>query len=258
MSSFEKISPAESGHTSPSDEPPTDPQPAPSNVMTSTDPEIAPAPLSAPTAPPAAAPPKSNDPMRELEEAAAVAAAAAAGAAAHTKEAAKQATDKIIKGAAEARKEITSLVSTLWAAFDSPAESRSKQHGSAEDLRARLGLAEGEAILETFRCKLIQQYAPVGNSFTPAKNIAFSGQLHIATASVSFELDGAGGAAARPVHVPASNIAEFVREGDAIVVKLNGPGEAKSFVLGQFALPKLEVDSALALLEHLTSGEVAQ
>jgi hypothetical protein len=253
MSSFEKVSLA-SGRSSPV------PGAAPADAQT----EEAPAPVStaappqqpdpaeeiqqAEAAPAPRRPASAADPLRELEE-------AAAAAAASTKEAAQQATQKLMKGAAEAKKELSSFMTSIWSAFDAPGAAAAKQAGSEDELRARLGLGEGEAVLESFRCKLIQQYDPVGNAFTPRKSIAFAGQLYITSACACFQLDAPGGGAAPPpvIKVPAAQIEGFAKEGDAIRLQLGGGGGA-AMVLGGFALPKLEVDSALALLEHLTEA----
>jgi hypothetical protein len=241
---FEKIS-LHSGRSSPDAEPGA--PPAAERQPSSVTPAPAPTSTEQPASSSVKSPSSSTrgamgaDPLKELEEAAAVA-----------QQAAQQAAQKVMKAGAEAKKEISSFVSSLWSAFDSPGAAAKKEQGNDEELRARLGLGPGQSVLESFRCKLIQSYAPAGNSFTGPKNIAFSGHLHIATAAVCFELDGA---AAPVVRVPAASIASFAREGDAIELRLDGPEGATSMVVGAFALPALEVDSALALLECLTSPE---
>ena len=174
--------------------------------------------------------------VRELEEAAAVAAAA-------TAEAAAAAKQKIMQGAAGAK----AFMSSLWSAFDDPSSTASREHESEQALRQRLGLGDDEAILEVFRCKLIQTYSPSNNDFTPPKNIAFTGLLHVASGHVCFELDGAGGVGT-PVSVPKADLKAVVREGDALRVALSGDRE---LVIGAFSLPKLEVESAFALLTSL-------
>lgn len=183
---------------------------------------------------------RSMDPVvRELEEAAAVAAAA-------TAEAAAAAKQKILQGAAGAK----AFMSSLWSAFDDPSTTAAKEHESEKALRERLGLDEDEAILEVFRCKLIQTYSPSNNDFTPPKNIAFSGLLHVASGHICFELDGAGGAGT-PVSVPKADVKGVLREGDALRVALSGDRE---LVIGAFSLPKLEVESAFTLLSSLVQS----
>ena len=181
--------------------------------------------------------------VRELEEAAAVAAAALS----ETTTAAKQ---KIIQGAAGAK----AFVSSLWSAFDSntsTSQSLASSQSEAE-LRQRLGLDEDEAILEVFRCKLIQQYAAVKNDFTPPKNIAFSGQLHVAARHIAFELDAAMGSGDPAISLAASEVVSVVREGDALRVGLS---RGREMCVGAFSLPKLEVESAFALLSGLCSSK---
>lgn len=183
---------------------------------------------------------RSVDPVvRELEEAAAVAAAAATEAAAVTKQ-------KFLEGADKAK----AFMSSFWSAFDDPTTSAAKEQQSETALRQRLGLEENEAILEVFRCKLIQSYSPTRNDFTGSKNIAFSGQLHIATEHVCFELDGAGGATAAPISIPKSELKGVEREGDALRIELTG--DNREIIVGAFSLPRLEVESALTLLQSLS------
>lgn len=183
---------------------------------------------------------RSIDPIvHELEEAAAVAAAA-------TAEAAAAAKQKIMQGAAGAK----AFMSSLWSAFDDPSTTAAKELESEKALRERLGLEDNEAILEVFRCKLIQTYSPSNNDFTPPKNIAFSGLLHVASGHICFELDGSGGAGA-PVSIPRADVKGVMREGDALRVTLSGDRE---LVVGAFSLPKLEVESAFTLLSSLVQA----
>lgn len=184
---------------------------------------------------------RSIDPVvRELEEAAAVAAAAASEAAAATKQ-------KFLEGADKAKAFMTSF----WSAFDDPTTSAAKEQQSEAALRQRLGLQETEAILEVFRCKLIQSYSPSKNDFTGPKNIAFSGQLHVATEHVCFELDGAGGASAAPISIPRKELKGVHREGDALRIELL---DNRELIVGAFSLPRLEVESALTLIQSLADS----
>jgi hypothetical protein len=250
ISSFEKVSLADSPEASDRDSPvPSDHETAPAAApptdaageeieeMAPEDAATQPEAACTTAAPPPA--PKTDPMVRELEEAAAVAAAA-------TAEAAAAAKQKLMAGANSAK----AFMSSLWSAFDDQGASRAAEAASEAALRERLGLADDEPIFEAFRCKLIQQYAPANNTFTPPKNIAFSGVLHVAARHVCFELDGGGGAAA-PVVIPAGELAGVSREGDALRVALTGDREV---VVGAFSLPKLEVESALALLQGLCDG----
>lgn len=188
-----------------------------------------------------ASPGRSLDPVvKELEEAAAVAKETAAAVA-------KEASQRLKGAAAEAK----AFMSSFWSVFEDPSPSGSTPEQTDDEMRRRLQLDDDEAILETFRCKLIQTYTPSNNDFTGPKSIGFSGQLHIASAHVCFELDGAGGGAA-PISIPREMLQSFSREEEGIEIKLKG---GQSLVLGQFSLPKLEVESAVALLEVLTSEE---
>ena len=106
----------------------------------------------------AAAPPPTHinrmDPVvKELEEAAAVATAAAT-------EAAAAAKAQIVKGATSAK----AFMSSLWSAFDDT-NAAARHLQTESDLRKRLSLTDDEAILEVFRCKLIQSYVSSFLSF---------------------------------------------------------------------------------------------
>ena len=118
-------------------------------------------------------------------------------------------------------------------------------------MQASLGLDDGEIVLETFRCKILQRYHPMDNDFTPTKVIAFSGQFTIASASVVFELDSGAADGRPPVRVPRASLEKFYRmENDPHTIMLqlkNG----QQMVLGKFSFPRLEIDSCLALLEQL-------
>jgi hypothetical protein len=205
--------------------------------------------------------------LREIEEVASASLAATRDGAA-----------KLVKSAAEAKENLTSFVSSLWSALDPPTvkpavQVHTRMAGALsvsltinknrtlsllyvhllqdiDTLKAHLGLDPTESVLESFRCKLIQAYRPATNTFTPSKTISFAAQLHIATASLCVELEG--DREGRPVRVPAADIQSFAKQGDAVVISLV---DGRSVVVGHFALPALEVDSALALLETLVPGE---
>lgn len=179
-------------------------------------------------------PHSSKDPVvREFEEAAAVAAAV-------TKEAATAAQQKLMK----ASKEMRGFVSSLWSSFDGPLK-QDEDKDVMQEIKEKLGLGEDENILESFRCKLIQQYMPSNNAFTQPKSIGFGGQLHIASAHIGFELDSGSSS---PICVPRQEIKGVKQEDMCIVVTLSG---GRSLIFGHFSFPRLEVESACTLLNKL-------
>lgn len=170
--------------------------------------------------------------LKELEEAATKAAVATRGAA--------------IKFANEAK----AFMSSIWSAFDDPEAMSSGAVTSDEQLAERLGLEPKEAILESFRCKLIQRYQSL-NGLTPPKNIAFSGQLHIAAHHIVFELDNSSQMAAdnsvgNNIRLDRQELKAVKRDGDVLHLEVK---DGKDIIFGAFSFPKLEVESALALLE---------
>eukprot|EP00887_Chlorella_sp_A99_P004272 scaffold15.g4272.t1 len=122
-----------------------------------------------------------------------------------------------------------------------------------------LGLEAGEAVLESFACQLLQTYTCTSNFFTPVRTIPFRGQLHITSARVCFVFEPTEGASSiAPVKVPVGGVRGVSKQPAAealperLVVDLRQGG---SLALGHFALKELEMDSALALLEHLAEPE---
>lgn len=179
-------------------------------------------------------PQSSKDPVvREFEEAAAVAAAV-------TKEAAAAAQQKLMK----ASKEMRGFVSSLWSSFDGPPR-QNEEKDAMQEIKEKLGLDEDENILESFRCKLIQQYVPSNNAFTQPKSIGFAGQLHIASAHIGFELDSGSSS---PICVSKNEMKGVKQEDMCIVVTLSG---GRSLIFGHFSFPRLEVESACTLLNKL-------
>lgn len=179
-------------------------------------------------------PQSSKDPVvREFEEAAAVAAAV-------TKEAAAAAQQKLMK----ASKEMRGFVSSLWSSFDGPPKQH-EEKDAMQEIKEKLGLDEDENILESFRCKLIQQYVPSNNAFTQPKSIGFAGQLHIASGHIGFELDSGSSS---PICVSKNEMKGVKQEDMCIVVTLSG---GRSLIFGHFSFPRLEVESACTLLNKL-------
>jgi len=180
--------------------------------------------------------------LKELEEVATKAAVATRGAA--------------IKFANEAK----AFMSSIWSAFDDPEATASSGATHSEgQLAERLGLDANEAILETFRCKLIQRYQSL-NGFTPPKNIAFSGQLHVTARHIVFELDNPsqvdGNTFDYTVRLDRQDLQAVRRDGDVLHLSVS---DGKDVVFGAFSFPRLEVESALALLEAgLASKQLQQ
>jgi hypothetical protein len=176
---------------------------------------------------------------KEFEEAAAVAAAV-------TREAAAVAQEKLLKASNDFKgffQEFKSL--SLW-----NIDEKSPGKSSDEiDIKERFGIdSTTEKILESFRCKLIQQYVATYNTFTPPKKIGYSGQLHILTNHIAFEFDST----IKSVVIPVKDLQNVKQEGGEVIVM--GLSGSRELVVGQFAYPQLEIESAMALLESRTGS----
>lgn len=171
---------------------------------------------------------------KEIEEAAMLAATV-------TREAAAAAQEGLLKASNEAK----SFFGALWSSFDGPADSRESEPPSTIDVKERFSIDDAsEKILESFRCKLIQQYVSSNNSFTKPKSIGFSGMFHILDNYISFEFDNMSNG--KPVVVPDKDIREFRRESDGVIlIDLRG---SRTFVVGHFTYGAMEVESAMNLL----------
>lgn len=99
------------------------------------------------------------------------------------KEAAAMAATVTREAAADVAKEFTkissqaqSFLSNMWSQFDPLAAQSGQPAGNREeiDVSERFGLVGPEKVLESFRCTLIQTYAPADNTFTPMKAIGFT------------------------------------------------------------------------------------
>ena len=176
---------------------------------------------------------------KEFEEAAAVAAAV-------TREAAAVAQEKLLKASNDFKgffQDFKSL--SLWNIDE-------KSPGKASDdidIKERFGIDSAtEKILESFRCKLIQQYMATYNTFTPPKKLGFGGLLHIMTNHIVFEFDST----IKSIVISLKDIQNVKQEsGEVIVMGLSG---SRELIVGQFAYPQLEIESALALLESKTGS----
>lgn len=116
-------------------------------------------------------------------------------------------------------------------------------------LAVRLGLEEGEAVLESFPCQLLQRYQAV-NGLTPERVIPMTGALHITSRQLLFT-DQAGEEAPPALAVELARV-EGVRLAEGSRVLLRVRGAAASLHFDSFVGAGAE--GALALLEHLTTG----
>ncbi|KAL4448254.1 hypothetical protein ABPG75_005473 [Micractinium tetrahymenae] len=188
--------------------------------------------------------------------------------------AAEEVGQKLLHGAAEAKESLASLVggiSSWWANLDptKPAGPSSgdatagggggavRRAASPTDVAAAaeaLGLEAGETVLESFGCVLWQTYTSTNNFFTPVRQVSFPGSLHVTSRRLCFAFEDKGvapiklpGKAIKGVAKAAADAAQGLPE--RLELALEGAGQ--SLVVGGFALGPLELDSALALVEHL-------
>ncbi|KAL4423385.1 hypothetical protein ABPG77_004316 [Micractinium sp. CCAP 211/92] len=187
--------------------------------------------------------------------------------------AAEEVGQKLLHGAAEAKESLASLVggiSSWWATLDptqpSDAPSADARGGSSaaapraappSDVAAAaeaLGLEGGETVLESFGCVLWQTYTSTNNFFTPVRQVPFPGSLHVTSRRLCFAFEDRGLA---PIKLPgkaikgAAKAAADAAHGLPERLELVLEGKGQSLVLGGFALGAMELDSALALVEHL-------
>ncbi|CAI5998085.1 unnamed protein product [Closterium sp. NIES-64] len=132
---------------------------------------------------------------------------------------------------------------------------RSPHPSRAIDLQAIFGLPTHETLLEAFPCRLLQLYRPVYNTFTPDMRRAFRGMLYITQQHICLCLDDSGRRI--PIKLEAAEVAgvgkQAARRGDSSdQLKIDLSGAHTSLLLQDFASPQA-LDSALALLEHITS-----
>jgi hypothetical protein len=172
---------------------------------------------------------------KEIEEAATLAATV-------TREAAAVAQEGFLKASNEAK----SFFGALWSSFEAPNSStgRGNEPSTSIDIRERFSIPEeSENILESFRCKLVQQYVASNNSFTKPKSIGFSGMFHILKNYVVFEFDNVSNG--KPVVVADKDIRDVAEEDAVIVLTLSG---GRTFVVGHFTHGAMEVESGMNLL----------
>ena len=119
-------------------------------------------------------------------------------------------------------------------------------------------LPSGTTLIESFPCKLFQTYRCAHNAFTPDVNMSFGGVLYITERHACFDLEEQGKRV--PVVIEHASVAGVTRvrgprgvaSQDTIRVNLQG-GNHVSF--REFTGGDGELDSALALLEHLASSD---
>ena len=175
------------------------------------------------------------------------------------KEAAAMAATVTREAAADVAKEFSkisnqaqSLFRNMWQQFD-PLAGSGNQRGGGEpdgmDVKQRFGISnETEKLLESFRCTLIQTYAPSDNTFTPIKAIGFTGCFHILDAHIAFEFDNVA-SNGKPIVIPLAEVDKVERDaanGGSLVCRLVG---GRMFVVGRFLNGTLELDSAELLLQ---------
>lgn len=193
--------------------------------------------------------------------------------------AAEEVGQKLLHGAAEAKESLASLVggiSSWWANLDpvqpsgpAPGDSRAGGSGvgpraappaNVDDAAAALGLEAGETLLESFGCVLWQTYTATNNFFTPVRQVPFPGSLHVTSQRLCFAFEDRGVA---PIKLPGkaikgvSKAAADAAQGLSERLELALEGAGQSLVLGGFTLGTLELDSALALVEHLAEDSAA-
>lgn len=174
------------------------------------------------------------------------------------KEAAVMAATVTREAAADVAKELSkisnqaqSIFRNVWQQFDPLAGSGKGQAGGDSDgmdVTQRFGISnEAEKVLESFRCTLIQTYAPSDNTFTPIKAIGFTGCFHILDAHIAFEFDNVA-SNGKPIVIPLAEVDKVERDpanGGSLVCRLVG---GRIFVVGRFLNGTLELDSAELLL----------
>ncbi|EFN56235.1 expressed protein [Chlorella variabilis] len=173
---------------------------------------------------------------------------------------------QLLHGAAEAKESLSSLAHGLtswWSTLDPGADQAAAaapapggQRGQdVQQAAEALGLDGGETVLESFACQLLQTYTCSSNFFTP---IAFPGSLHVTSQRLLFAFEEKGVA---PIKLPGKAIKSVAKHAadaqkglhERLELQLEQAGQ--SLVLAHFTLEGLELDSALALVEHLADDD---
>lgn len=176
------------------------------------------------------------------------------------KEAASMAAAVTREAAADVAKEFNKIqnqaqtfFTNMWHQFDPLASTQANGQASKQDeidVKERFGLEGSEKALESFRCTLIQTYAPSDNTFTPIKAIGFTGAFTVLQNNIAFEFDNP--ANGKAIVIPLSEVNKIERDpanGGSLVCRLVG---GRTFCVGRFLHGGLELDSA----EHLLNDRL--
>lgn len=173
-------------------------------------------------------------------------------------ELAKDFTNKLItSGAAEARSSVMKLagdVSSWWAALDPGAATQpqetSEQSGRSPqgsgEVQQLFGLPESEELMEKFTCTLLQSFECPHNTFSKPQQVRCPGRLFITDKNSCFNADKIRFAI---LHKDVKSIGRLQEPGKALRLDFGTSGEHAIFTDFMFS----DLDSALGLLEHLTS-----
>lgn len=208
-----------------------------------------------------------DDPLAELTETASKVANIAKGAAKDVQEAALQLSNRwtsAVNTAVETNSPLAKIVggiSTWWANLDPTAPEGGQPGGSQDsdaaaemktaELQKLYGLSENDTLLEQFKCKLLQSYSCSHNSYTPDMQMAFPIDLSITEQHFCFCVEHRGHKYPSVIsNMQVSKVEKKYEAGDLVLaVNLN---ENQTLIFKGF-IAENALDSALALLEHLTA-----
>eukprot|EP00192_Tetraselmis_astigmatica_P000021 CAMPEP_0117677150 /NCGR_PEP_ID=MMETSP0804-20121206/16590_1 /TAXON_ID=1074897 /ORGANISM="Tetraselmis astigmatica, Strain CCMP880" /LENGTH=342 /DNA_ID=CAMNT_0005486411 /DNA_START=125 /DNA_END=1153 /DNA_ORIENTATION=+ len=129
---------------------------------------------------------------------------------------------------------------------------------ASSELQKLFELPDHENLVEEFKCKLLQTYSCAHNSVTPAIQMAFQGTLYITDRHTCFTVEERGRKLPfKVLHAEVSTVQRQrpTRKGDpSDVLYLQLGTDEKWMSFKDFASGS-DLDSALALLEHLTTDE---
>ncbi|CAD7698138.1 unnamed protein product [Ostreobium quekettii] len=204
-----------------------------------------------------------DEALKELAAAATKVAGMAQGVARDVQQAAKNISQRwttAVNTAAEAQSPISTIVgglSSWWATLDPTAENGEQAVEGAtttnegiNGLQQHYGLSENEALLEQFKCKLLQSYCCSQNDYTPEMQMVFPIVLSIFEQHFCFTPEHRG--KRLPAAVEHARVTKVVRkdaEGGPILDIALADGH--TVLCGGFD-SETALDSALALMEHLT------
>eukprot|EP01025_Chloroclados_australasicus_P062978 TRINITY_DN829_c0_g1_i2.p1 TRINITY_DN829_c0_g1~~TRINITY_DN829_c0_g1_i2.p1 ORF type:complete len:369 (-),score=63.94 TRINITY_DN829_c0_g1_i2:219-1220(-) len=169
----------------------------------------------------------------------------------------------LVKGFSQLRQPgaVANSISSWWSNLD-PKPVSGSQHAASvigrapsNELALKLGLEEHENLMEEFKCKILQTMTCNHNDFTPPIQMAFPGILYITDRRTCFELEERKSVVPKFKH---SDVAKATRRGparkgeknDILFIQFNNSDRYVSFK--DFDNSQ-ELDSALALIEHLMS-----